>query len=368
MMKKTESAGSDPRYAVVILGMHRSGTSALAGVFARLGCDMPNDLMPDVPQHPKEFYESATISSLNDSILDSAGTAWYLWQEFNTDWFTSPKAIEFKHYASKNLNANFPESRLFVVKDPRMCLLAPFWEKVFDNEKITPLYVHTLRNPLEVAESLKVWIDSDNERLPGYTINFGLMLWLRYMLEAEQATRGKKRCFTSYSQVIEDWESVSKKVSDTFSISWPRKSENAVNDIESFLQIDLRHHNFEEDRRKNVKRLSPWVEKTYKILKSWAQNGEEPRDYQKLDMIFQQLSGSAPEFSFLIESGRAAWSSLFQEKSARISDLSEIETLKAAVNGYEQQAKLLVEKNGSIRISYALRLSDGDKSQCCCQD
>ena len=41
-----ESAPMKSRYAVVVLGMHRSGTSALAGVMGHLGCDLPKMLMP----------------------------------------------------------------------------------------------------------------------------------------------------------------------------------------------------------------------------------------------------------------------------------------------------------------------------------
>ena len=57
-----------PRSAIVILGMHRSGTSALAGVLNMLGCDLPETLMPANAYNEKGYFESNAIRLLNDRV------------------------------------------------------------------------------------------------------------------------------------------------------------------------------------------------------------------------------------------------------------------------------------------------------------
>ena len=84
------------RTAVLVLGMHRSGTSALAGTIGLLGCDLPTDLMPPTDANPKGYFEAYGAYFLNDAILESAGSAWHDWQEFNPRWMSSPKADDYK--------------------------------------------------------------------------------------------------------------------------------------------------------------------------------------------------------------------------------------------------------------------------------
>lgn len=64
---------SPPRIALIVLGMHRSGTSALAGVLAQMGCDLPQDLMPSTAFNPRGHFESLQVYHLNDAILASGG-------------------------------------------------------------------------------------------------------------------------------------------------------------------------------------------------------------------------------------------------------------------------------------------------------
>lgn len=203
----------DKRYAVVVMGMHRSGTSALAGVLAKLGCDTPSDLMDARPMNPKGFFESDKISHMNEDLLNSAGSSWFSWKEFDKSWFESPKAEEFLELALEILSEVYGKSRMPLLKDPRMCLLVPFWERVLSRAGYVPKYLHTHRHPLEVAQSL--------HHLGGYECAYGQMLWLRYVLEAEAATRGRSRFFTSYTALLTDWPALARRSSDVLDLAWP---------------------------------------------------------------------------------------------------------------------------------------------------
>ena len=70
------------RRVVLVLGMHRSGTSALSHAVHLLGAGAPATLMPPGPDNPRGFWESAVVASLNDEILAAGGSGWADWQRF----------------------------------------------------------------------------------------------------------------------------------------------------------------------------------------------------------------------------------------------------------------------------------------------
>ena len=84
------------RIGVLVLGMHRSGTSALTRVLNLLGCDLPATLMDSAAFNEAGHWESMAIMGLNDEILQSAGSHWHDWLSFNPGWYSSPKAAEYK--------------------------------------------------------------------------------------------------------------------------------------------------------------------------------------------------------------------------------------------------------------------------------
>ena len=139
---------------VFVLGMHRSGTSAITRVLNFVGCSLPANIMAENQYNSKGYWESLEICRLNDEMLKSAGSKWDDWLPVSEDWFNSPISYSYVKPASDILHSEFSESRLFVLKDPRCCRLAPFWLDVLKQNDIQTLVVLPIRNPLEVAESL----------------------------------------------------------------------------------------------------------------------------------------------------------------------------------------------------------------------
>ena len=128
--RKKHSADHDhrSRTAVVVLGMHRSGTSAVTGVLGQMGCDLPQDLMGPAEINTRGFFESNRITGLNDELLASAGFSWFSFPRFPVGWFASPKADEFLERAAEVIGAEFGRSHLFALKDPRICRQLPIWQ------------------------------------------------------------------------------------------------------------------------------------------------------------------------------------------------------------------------------------------------
>ncbi|HBF30127.1 hypothetical protein [Rhizobium sp.] len=62
---------------VVVLGMHRSGTSAISGAFVALGAGSPKTFMSADANNEKGYFESLAIMRINDDVLKSAGSFWF---------------------------------------------------------------------------------------------------------------------------------------------------------------------------------------------------------------------------------------------------------------------------------------------------
>lgn len=334
-MAKKKVMVQDPRYAVVVVGMHRSGTSALGGVLARLGCDTPQDPIEAAPMNAKGFYESNKIVLMNDAILHSAGSTWFTWQEFNQAWFKSPKATDYKQLAVANLKEVYGDSSMLVLKDPRICLLVPFWDNVFEMADYTPKYIHTHRHPFEVAQSLSKWW--------GYDPAYSQLLWLRYVLDSESATRGKVRYFTSFDNVMQDWPNVAQQASKTLDLVWPKKSDRTISEIDQFLDSNLRSVGAQNVQMMGDRRLTPWVAETFDILTRWAEGGELSDDYDALDQIRDQFNRAAPSFSPAVENGHRDALSLqvkHQEEEALLARLESTQAEKASVEARLETAQI----------------------------
>jgi hypothetical protein len=291
--KKTRSKRN---HALVVLGMHRSGTSALAGVLAQLGCDLPNHLIPANEFNEKGYFESLRIYNLNDAILASGGSSWDDWQTFNPDWIDSPRADEFLERGTQVLADEFGASRLFVLKDPRICRLMPFWHQLFESNDIHPFFLHCHRNPIEVANSL--------EHRENWPFTYGLLLWLRHVLEAEYHSRGRDRHFTSYDRVLQSWAAVMARLQSKAGIKFPRFSDSVGEEVDAFLSPNLRHNVEAKENISANPLLSKWISRTFEILERWSDTGEQPDDFPELDTIRTEFNAAAPMFGRIVQTVR----------------------------------------------------------------
>ncbi|OWT74945.1 MULTISPECIES: hypothetical protein [unclassified Achromobacter] len=137
---------------VLVLGMHRSGTSAISACLERLGVVMGSTLAKADEWNPKGYFEEREIVSFNDHLFDLAGCRW--------DSPLPPGRIEPAEWgpqaaqAATLLEKIFGGAPVWGFKDPRMCLLQSFWQPVFDSMLVAPKLLFVLRHPAEVAHSL----------------------------------------------------------------------------------------------------------------------------------------------------------------------------------------------------------------------
>lgn len=278
----------------MVLGMHRSGTSALARLLGLLGCDLPKSPLAANAYNERGYWESAKISELNDRILIDANSNWFDWTEFNPEWYQSYAAKKFHEEAVSLIEQEFGDSGLFVLKDPRICRFFPFWSSVLESINISPLALIPLRNPLEVANSLQ-------ER-DGIDLSHGQLIWLRNVLDVEAYTQHIPRAFCSYDELLASWWELTQKLSDSLEINWPNKPEDINSSVNDFLSLNLKHHNLSEDSILDNPFYPDWYKTVFSIMNQWITNDESAEDRETLGKIRYELNASSPLFSGLVSS------------------------------------------------------------------
>lgn len=329
------------RAAVVVLGMHRSGTSALAGVLNLMGCDVPATLMAMSESNPKGYFESVPLYEMHSRLLSSAGSRWDDWLPLNPGWYRSTRAEEFHERAVQVLGEEFGTARLFVLKDPRICRLLPFWEDVLKTADVAPHYVLTHRNPLEVAASL--------EKRDGMDPGTGLLLWLRHVLDAEADSRGQPRSFVNYAGLLENWAGVMQKIQDDTGLVLPRMGVAAAQEVEQFLDSNLRRNAESPVRVLENPLLSDWVRDTYEIMERWVAKGESRADHKTLDAIRAGLTGAGTTFAPVIEASRKTASALKDARAAQTQAEEELSQVAEARDKATAERKALTAERDAAR-------------------
>lgn len=182
--------------ALLVAGMHRSGTSAVVRALNLLGAALPSTLLAPDAGNPAGYWESPEVIRLNDEALASAGLSWDATAALPPDWFASPAATAFERRVTALLTREFTGAPLFAVKDPRLCRLLPAWLRAVEALGVRPVVVLPVRHPAAVARSLA--------RRDGMPAAHALQLWLRHALDAERASRGVERMFVAYEDLAAD--------------------------------------------------------------------------------------------------------------------------------------------------------------------
>jgi len=197
----------------VILGMHRSGTSALCRCLLTMGVDLGSNLNPPHETNPKGFWEDLNILELNENLLAALGMRW---DSFS---LLSLKRVQLIH-TSELINQardlvkskiRVSDNKLFGFKEPRTAKLLSFWKKVFQGESYQVAYLLPYRNPLSAAQSLK--------KRDGFELTKCYLLWLLHVVPCLAETIGLQRLLVNYDDLLEDPVGVVSAVAKKFELS-----------------------------------------------------------------------------------------------------------------------------------------------------
>ena len=259
--RQVDGRDQPSRRLLLVLGMHRSGTSALAGLLCQLGFQPPQNLDPGDANNPTGYWEPQKIRAFHNRLLEGAQSSWedpllpvLPWQPLNLE-----LALEDLEQA---LVADFPtfdpHAAVQLIKDPRQCRLLPLWSALFEKRPFQVSVVLVVRQPEEVAASLL-----SRDQLP---LDRALLLWLSHMLEAERATRQLPRLVLSYAQLLEDPTEVVQRCQQLAGLPMAAPS---VELLGQWIRPDLNHFQRRpEDLEPNgeTKTLLHWANRVYGAL------------------------------------------------------------------------------------------------------
>jgi hypothetical protein len=180
---------------LLVVGMHRSGTSALTGALGQLGFQVPVqqdrfEASDDNPDH----WESRAIGLHDDGLLEQLGGAWDGPADPDPGWESDPDLAAVGDPAEPTSTA-FPDSGPAVWKDPRACLLLPYWLAHLP-KPVAAVFIW--RSPLSVARSLRT--------RDGMHLADGVALWERYNRTGLAGLAGIDTFVTRYEWIVEDPE------------------------------------------------------------------------------------------------------------------------------------------------------------------
>lgn len=266
--------------ALVVLGMHRSGTSSVAGALALLGARAPQTLMQPAEDNPKGFWESEVLAGLNDRLLAAGGSTWHDWRRF--DLATVGDALHaFRAEAADKLASEFGQAELIVLKDPRICRLFNFWRGVLEGGGYRVVVVSPLRPPAEVAASLMA--------RNAMSRSHALRLWLRHVSDAERASRSQPRRFLAWSDFIADWRGQVDRMSRDLGVVLDRSSEAEAR-VDDFLSAELKRQNTDEH-------VPDAIRRTHQLLSLMARDGDHPDLRRDLDGVCQAFDQACDLFA-----------------------------------------------------------------------
>ncbi|MFQ5752659.1 MAG: sulfotransferase family protein [bacterium] len=211
---------------IIVLGMHRSGTSLVAEIIHRWDAyaGPTQMLMPADDWNASGYWEYLPLVNFNDNLLASIKATWFVPPVGDELLREKARESNFKHKAVKLFSTMKNGGEIWFWKDPRVSILLPFWQKIWDQV----IYVVCLRAPVDIAISLK--------KRNGFPISASLLIWQIYMLSILKNTADEQGIiFIDYDEILQQPVQQCQRLC-TFLDNWVGCSKNTYHKTEYMAQ------------------------------------------------------------------------------------------------------------------------------------
>lgn len=229
---------------VLVVGMHRSGTSATTRFLNILGLGLPPELVPFAENNNSlGFWEPRKMVEINERLLRHMSMTWHSTGPMPENWQATREVGQLSGEAGEFVDSLSDEP--IVLKDPRLCRLLPFWNGVFASRGIETHAIMPYRHPLEVGLSLG--------QRDSFSMSKGLVLWLRHILEAELHTRScKTRMFLKFDDLLTKPEAVFRRLQATLGGRLLSDWSSVSSDVSVSFPGSQKHFNVSEGALRSV--------------------------------------------------------------------------------------------------------------------
>lgn len=276
---------------LLILGMHRSGTSALTRTLSLLGAALPSRLMGAGDGNAVGHWEPERLVHYHDQFLAECGSSWHDWRPLDLARVPVANRLAMQADMLRIVKEDYFGQKLIVLKDPRICRFPALFMDVLKQAGYRTLPILSLRNPVEITGSLvtrEIYWPPEKGRADA------AMLWLSHMLEAEAATRDLPRAFVSYERLFDQWQSLVPRLEEQGGFRFPIASDDAAEEIDGFLDPEMRHHAADPNSVRLDPVLRGWTAEVYDILRRQETGRTLPTDLPRLDAIRHEFLGLLP--------------------------------------------------------------------------
>ena len=322
------------KHIVVILGMHRSGTSVITRGLIALGATVSENLVPAGFDNPTGFFEDKDIVSINDDLLQMFGYSYESLAPVSDNLDSDPRVSSLRQHATKLVKERISGRSLWSVKDPRMCKLLGFWKPIFTDVGAEVKYVIAVRHPLSVAKSLEV-----RNQFP---LQKSLMLWLQHYVSAVTDTHGANRVIVDYDRFLDNPRRELETVADSLGLPELKvRDADVARFIDVFLSKDLRHNQYNLEDLMLASDIPVNVIKAYELLLGVSKgrvSASDDRFIYQWNQLKSDLDSIEPVLCFL---SKRDHQSLIQE--------IQIQNLREHLAAQQREISVLKQTNATSK-------------------
>ena len=248
--------------AIVVIGMHRSGTSAVARGLAALGVYLGDNFLDAQPENPTGYWEDRGLVDLNERVLRMLGLAWDDCAPIDAARFSGWRMWRLRRETSRYLRRRFTSQALWGFKDPRTIRVLPFWLRVLQRCTAEDAYLLVIRNPASVAASLHA--------RQGMPAEAAQRLWLSYVVPFLDRLAAKRLVVVDYDLLMADPREQLQRMARKLDLAAPSAQvDSFVND---FLDVNLRHTLFSPEEMDADTESGRLTREAYGLLRAVAQD------------------------------------------------------------------------------------------------
>lgn len=224
---------------VIVLGMHRGGTSLTANLVNNCGFYAGNErlLLKSDDRNARGYWEHTPLIEFNNELLSSVRAREFIppsdegYEELERK-SSDPK---YKNRALRLIESMREGGRAWFWKDPRLAVLLPFWKNIWGDV----VYIVPLRQPLDIALSLQKWHK--------YPISASLLIWQRYMSAILKDTEAAQNIlFVEYEKLIENpiqqCERLYLFLTRSFDVCIKASGQQIIENMAQAIAPELRHN------------------------------------------------------------------------------------------------------------------------------
>src|SRR6516164_2686907 len=340
------SSAVQRRPIVLVVGMHRSGTSLCSHLLSALGVDMADTISgrgaaSPVPENPHGHWERWEIVEFHDRILGLFNRDYEgCFHDFALPvaWWADPRVAQIRREIIAFLERRMGDG-YFGFKDPRTVRLMPVWHQIFNELKLAPRIVLCLRNPAQVARSLYA-----RDRLDPAN---GEYRWLVHMIDFYRYTSNFDCCAVEYEEWFHNPTANIEKLQKFLDLPW-QQSETDLRLLLSDLIDPTARHDDTEHREAG----QPLVRSLYKLAVRDGQDGARDQiayivsqfvSFQQLQrpflQVFEDVAQTAAKYPVIEQEATALRAALGERDAA----VEAVNARAAAVEGRLAEALAEIE-------------------------